>query len=68
MKFIHFSTTLLLYTMRCISSDNPTAIVPPMNISDPGYLLAESDGGLGNRLRVLAAYMYIGKVCQISLI
>ena len=48
----------------CISNvvrDNPTAIVSPLNISDPGYILAESDGGLGNRLRVLAAYMYIGK-------
>lgn len=41
--------------------DNPTAIVPPMNMSDPGYVLAESQGGLANRLRVLAAYMHVGK-------
>jgi hypothetical protein len=39
--------------------DNPTAIVQPGIEPDPGYILAESNGGLGNRLRVLAAYMWI---------
>mmetsp|Transcript_1030 Transcript_1030/g.1141 ORF Transcript_1030/g.1141 Transcript_1030/m.1141 type:complete len:362 (+) Transcript_1030:270-1355(+) len=44
-----------------IASDNPTAIVNPYSGPDPGYILAESDGGLANRLRVLAAYMYIAE-------
>jgi hypothetical protein len=44
-----------------IVSDNPTAIVTPYSGPDPGYILAESDGGLSNRLRVLAAYMYIAE-------
>lgn len=43
------------------NADNPTAIVAPYNGSDPGYILAESNGGLANRLRVLAAYMYVGE-------
>ena len=55
-------TALLFVFLPVVLTDNPTAIVPPMNVSDPGFILAESDGGLGNRLRVLAAYMYIGKV------
>jgi len=42
-------------------ADNPTAIVKPYAGPDPGYILAESDGGLSNRLRVLAAYMYIAE-------
>lgn len=41
--------------------DNPTSIVKPYDGPDPGYILAESDGGLSNRLRVMAAYMYIGE-------
>jgi len=41
--------------------DNPTSIVKPYAGPDPGYILAESDGGLSNRLRVLAAYMYIAE-------
>ena len=44
-----------------VTGDNPTAIVAPYAGPDPGYILAESDGGLSNRLRVLAAYMYIGE-------
>jgi hypothetical protein len=44
-----------------VKSDNPTAIVTPYSGPDPGYVLAESDGGLSNRLRVLAAYMYIAE-------
>lgn len=27
-----------------------------------GYIIAECDGGLANRLRVLAAFMHIAKV------
>lgn len=42
-----------------VSSDNPTAIVQPYDGPDPGYIIAESDTGLGNRLRVLAAYMHV---------
>ena len=44
-----------------VQGDNPTAIVKPYEGPDPGYILAESDGGLSNRLRVLAAYMHIGE-------
>lgn len=44
-----------------VSADNPTAIVAPFNGSDPGYIIAESQGGLANRLRVLAAYMHIAE-------
>ena len=51
---------LLLPLLRRCISDNPTAIVKPYPGPDPGYILAESDGGLSNRLRVLAAYMWIG--------
>ncbi len=42
-------------------ADNPTSVVPASTIPDPGYIVAESSSGLGNRLRVLAAYMYIAK-------
>ena len=44
-----------------ILCDNPTAIVSPYSGPDPGYIIAESDGGLSNRLRVLAAYMHIAE-------
>jgi hypothetical protein len=44
-----------------VGADNPTSIVPPLPGPDPGYIIAESDSGLGNRLRVLAAYMYIAE-------
>jgi len=50
---------LLLLVPLSVLSDNPTAIVKPYDGPDPGYILAESDGGLSNRLRVLAAYMWI---------
>ena len=43
-----------------VVGDNPTAIVQPYDGPDPGYIIAESDTGLGNRLRVLAAYMHVG--------
>ena len=49
---------LLLLPLLLLASsrgDNPTAVVPPLPGPDPGYVLAESDGGLSNRLRVLAA-------------
>ena len=55
---------LLIYATRInvsSSGDNPTAIVKPYDGPDPGYILAESDAGLSNRLRVLAAYMYVGE-------
>eukprot|EP01031_Cornospumella_fuschlensis_P029212 gene29211-35263_t len=41
--------------------DNPTSMVPPLEGPDPGYIVAESRSGLANRLRVLAAYMYIAE-------
>ncbi len=44
-----------------VCADNPTSIVPPLPGADPGYIIAESDSGLGNRLRVMAAYMYIAE-------
>lgn len=44
-----------------VHADNPTSIVKPYDGPDPGYILAESDGGLSNRLRVMAAYMYIAE-------
>jgi len=52
-------TGLLLFRHMC--ADNPTAIVKPYDGPDPGYILAESDSGLSNRLRVLAAYMWVGE-------
>jgi hypothetical protein len=53
---------LLCLAWVCIVvSDNPTAMVPPIEGPDPGYIIAESDGGLSNRLRVLAAYMWVAK-------
>jgi hypothetical protein len=42
-----------LFLAARVRSDNPTAIVKPYAGPDPGYILAESDGGLSNRLRVL---------------
>eukprot|EP01038_Epipyxis_sp_PR26KG_P011993 gene11993-16056_t len=47
--------------MMKINGNNPSSIVPPLAGNDPGYIIAESDGGLSNRLRVLAAYMHIGE-------
>lgn len=44
-----------------VRADNPTSIVPPLPGPDPGYIIAESNSGLGNRLRVMAAYMYIAE-------
>ena len=41
-------------------ADNPSSIVRPYDGPDPGYIIAESNGGFANRLRVLASYMYIG--------
>ena len=51
---------MILIIISCYSTaDNPSAIVKPYDGPDPGYILAESDGGLSNRLRVLAAYMWV---------
>jgi len=54
---------LLLLLLCCpfALTDNPTSIVKPYDGPDPGYIIAESTSGLSNRLRVLAAYMYIGE-------
>lgn len=52
---------LVMCGWQSILCDNPTAIVSPYGGPDPGYIIAESDGGLSNRLRVLAAYMYISE-------
>ena len=54
--------TCLLFLVHYVSSDNPTAILSPFNGSDPGYIIAECDTGLANRLRVLAAFMHVGRV------
>lgn len=55
------SILLMLLFMASIVADNPTAIVQPYDGPDPGYIVAESDTGLGNRLRVMAAYMHVGE-------
>lgn len=64
----HYILPFLLFIFPCwrISlfttvADNPTSIIPPLPGPDPGYIIAESDSGLGNRLRVMAAYMYIAE-------
>lgn len=43
------------------NADNPTSIIPPLNFSDNGYIIAESSSGLANRLRVLAAYLHVAE-------
>ena len=43
-----------------VQADNPSSIIQPYDGPDPGYILAESNGGFANRLRVLASYMYVG--------
>ncbi len=56
---------VLLVFLACntflVQSDNPTSIVKPFDGPDPGYLVAESTTGLSNRLRVLAAYMWVAE-------
>lgn len=60
---MHFLLLLSIYLLLIspLCADNPTAIVKPYAGPDPGYILAESDSGLSNRLRVLAAYMWVGE-------
>lgn len=56
---------LLLFLLLCSAfgeDDMPNGIIPPRNITSPGFIIAESDGGLSNRLRTLAAYMYVGQL------
>jgi hypothetical protein len=53
--------TLIVCCAIRVFCDNPTAIVAPSSAPDPGYIVAESDAGLSNRLRVLAGYMYVGE-------
>lgn len=55
---------IVLFFFLCLKfiflhGDNPTSIIPPYSGPDPGYIIAESTSGLANRLRVMAAYMYI---------
>ena len=61
LKCLHLYQLLLLLPLALLLADNPTSIVQPYSGPDPGYILAESDGGLSNRLRVMAAYMHIGE-------
>ena len=35
--------SLLVHYNHMALADNPTAIVPPLNVSDPGYIIAEVD-------------------------
>ena len=56
-----FLLILVVCLTACCGADNPTAIVAPRPGPDPGYIVAESDAGLSNRLRVLAGYMYVGE-------
>jgi len=58
-KLLLLLLLVIISSFLLILSDNPSAIVKPYDGPDPGYILAESDGGLSNRLRVLAAYMWI---------
>lgn len=50
---------VLLISVQKLRCDNPTSIIPAYTGPDPGYIIAESSSGLANRLRVMAAYMYI---------
>lgn len=54
---------LLFFLLACnlVKTDNPTSIIKPFDGPDPGYIIAESTSGLSNRLRVLAAYMYVAE-------
>ncbi|KAJ1429859.1 hypothetical protein B484DRAFT_56404 [Ochromonadaceae sp. CCMP2298] len=52
---------LVLAQIPLVFTDNPTSIVQPFDGPDPGYILAESTSGLSNRLRVMAAYMFIAQ-------
>jgi hypothetical protein len=44
-----------------LTDDNLISSIKPYDGPDPGYILAESNSGLSNRLRVLAAFIYIGE-------
>lgn len=37
-------------------------LVKLLSVCTPGYIVAESDGGLSNRLRTLVSHIYIGNV------
>lgn len=58
---LRFAVFWSCFIVNEVLSDNPTSIVPPYNGSDPGYIIAECNSGLANRLRVMAAYMYIAE-------
>lgn len=63
----YLAMKVLLFSMfscimvRKMYADNPTSIIQPLPGPDPGYIIAESSSGLANRLRVMAAYMYIAE-------
>lgn len=52
---------ILKFPAVVVQADNPSSIIQPYDGPDPGYILAESNGGFANRLRVLASYMYVGE-------
>lgn len=52
---------LQICAIQYVLTDNPTSIIKPYDGPDPGYIIAESTSGLSNRLRVLAAYMYVAE-------
>lgn len=61
---------LAFHPLLCILSTFTTAfegdmseagLVPPIDGPDPGYIMAGCPDGLGNRLRVLAAFMHIAE-------
>lgn len=60
-SLICWMSLCLLSQSPWIVADNPTSIIPPLPGPDPGYIIAESSSGLANRLRVMAAYMYLAE-------
>lgn len=58
---IHLLPLLLVLFFIISTADNPTSIIAASTNPDPGYIIAESRTGLGNRLRVLAAYSYLAE-------
>lgn len=62
MKVIYLMLMVYTSCFNIVHSDNPTGVVAAYNGTDPGYILAESNGGLSNRLRVMAAYMYLAEI------
>eukprot|EP01032_Pedospumella_encystans_P015570 gene15570-17798_t len=61
LRLIYVLLGFLACNTLLVQSDNPTSIVKPIEGPDPGYIVAESTTGLSNRLRVLAAYMWVAE-------